>query len=226
MKTKTCVSCRKPKALTEFSKCGHSSDGLHTLCHDCHRRDTRHRDAIAAWLGKTREQFRKLSYSERRQATEDWKAKYPGWTPGRLFKSVPAEKFLNDLVKREVRTETARSYLGQVWRRVTGRRKGRTVTSRPKAIIDDLKNPDGSWKQWALDKYNNNTVCQVSGLSFGRGLFKKSFDRIVPELGYTDANTQVVVLGYNWLKNIYTHAEIMLIARALVARDSNASTNI
>lgn len=78
--------------------------------------------------------------------------------------------------------------------------------------------------------------CQVTGIPFSkrpvgsedgqktgrnRDPWAPSLDRIVPELGYTDKNTRVVVWMYNMAKCSYSDADVLTMAMALVERAPN-----
>lgn len=65
--------------------------------------------------------------------------------------------------------------------------------------------------------------CARTGLPFDMSCeadapFAPSLDQIVPGKGYTPDNVQVVVMIYNLLKNRHTDADVLRMARALVAK--------
>lgn len=79
--------------------------------------------------------------------------------------------------------------------------------------------------EWLQPKLERG-VCEITGLpfdfSFGLGKGKlpwaPTLDRIIPELGYTKENTQVVVWMYNAAKHTYTHQEVMMLVNALLEK--------
>lgn len=69
--------------------------------------------------------------------------------------------------------------------------------------------------------------CPITGLKFdftggtraqGRhnNPFAPSIDKIIPALGYTDANTRLVIWQYNWMKGELSDDEIFLLCFAVV----------
>ena len=74
-------------------------------------------------------------------------------------------------------------------------------------------------------------VCQVTGVPFqwefgkGRQPFAPSLDQKEPGQGYTFENTQVVVWIYNFAKNIFTHEEVMIMAKALTTETEPLNPN-
>ena len=82
--------------------------------------------------------------------------------------------------------------------------------------------------KWILDRLIAGK-CEQTGLAFDhhrlhapadglRSNFGASLDRIVPSLGYTPENCQLVVWAYNAAKGSGTDAEVMRMAQALIAR--------
>jgi hypothetical protein len=83
---------------------------------------------------------------------------------------------------------------------------------------------------WIEERLNNG-VCEVSGLPFSMTVggghltcgagnqnpFGPSLDRRESAKGYTQENVQIVVWIYNACKQTHTHADVMTLARALVA---------
>lgn len=75
--------------------------------------------------------------------------------------------------------------------------------------------------EWIQDILDSG-VCQVTGLPFdivsgnGKTPFAPSLDRSDPNLGYTVENTKVVVWIYNSAKNIFSHEDVLKLAKALV----------
>jgi predicted nucleic acid-binding Zn ribbon protein len=65
-------------------------------------------------------------------------------------------------------------------------------------------------------------ICEKTGIPFdfiygkGRTAFAPSLDKIVPSLGYTQENTQVVVWIYNTAKNIFTDGDVLYMAKCLL----------
>jgi hypothetical protein len=63
--------------------------------------------------------------------------------------------------------------------------------------------------------------CSATGLKFDTsakwGPLTPSIDRIVGSLGYTDENSQVVCWLYNRAKGDGTHADVMVLVKALAA---------
>ena len=68
----------------------------------------------------------------------------------------------------------------------------------------------------------NLGVCQVTGIPFewssgkGRQPFSPSLDQICPGKGYTPENTRIVIWMYNAAKNVFTDADVLKMAYALV----------
>jgi len=79
--------------------------------------------------------------------------------------------------------------------------------------------------EWILEKLQNGT-CEVTGLPFtyslnSRNPWSPSLDRIDPNIGYTLDNTRVVLWIYNTSKNVFTDADVLLMAQALVNSDGS-----
>ncbi len=73
--------------------------------------------------------------------------------------------------------------------------------------------------EWILERLEVG-VCEVTGMSFTYGVearnpWSPSLDRIDPKIGYTLANTRVVVWIYNAAKNVFTDGDVMLMAKAI-----------
>ena len=68
--------------------------------------------------------------------------------------------------------------------------------------------------------------CQATGIAFdldsSRGPWRPSIDRKDNTIGYTPDNVQIVVYIYNVAKSHYTPADVLLLAKAIVARDRAA----
>jgi hypothetical protein len=87
-------------------------------------------------------------------------------------------------------------------------------------------------KEWIADRLKENT-CAVTGIQFSYevvGAFRfygATIDRIKPDLGYTQSNCQIVIWGYNAAKGNATHADVMQLAKTLIANDNKrpSSTN-
>ena len=74
-------------------------------------------------------------------------------------------------------------------------------------------------------------LCEVTGIPFSesggaRGPYTSSLDRIVPSLGYTDENTQVVVWIYNAAKGDWGHSDVMRLVRVLSEGISEENNNV
>ena len=75
---------------------------------------------------------------------------------------------------------------------------------------------------------DSGLACERTGILFNfessdegeATIFSPSLDRIDPSQGYTVANTQVVISGYNSLKGTGTDLQAMQIALALVSMNS------
>jgi hypothetical protein len=79
--------------------------------------------------------------------------------------------------------------------------------------------------EWILNKLQTGT-CEVTSLPFtyslnARNPWSPSLDRIDPNLGYTLDNTRVVLWIYNASKNVFTDADVLLMAQALVNSDGS-----
>jgi hypothetical protein len=97
--------------------------------------------------------------------------------------------------------------------------------AKKKGLVFDLT------KDWILEKLNNG-VCEASGLkiqfsqkySRTRHAFSEPFspslDKIDPKGGYTKDNTQLVVWIYNAAKSAFTHEDVLILANALVNKNS------
>lgn len=80
-------------------------------------------------------------------------------------------------------------------------------------------------KEWFLERVKAG-VCEVTGLPFvidqkGRHLahvFAPSVDRIIPRIGYTPENSRMVIWCYNAAKGHGVDGDVILMARALLAR--------
>jgi len=80
------------------------------------------------------------------------------------------------------------------------------------------------------DKLNFG-LCEKTGIPFDfsangkkgtRSIYTPTIDRINPSMGYTSANTQVVIMAYNGLKSTGTDFQAVQVARAIVeCYDSN-----
>lgn len=75
-----------------------------------------------------------------------------------------------------------------------------------------------------IEEKLNYALCEKTGIPFdfssrgdgSRSIYTPTLDRIDPELGYTSANTQVVVMAYNGLKSNGTDFQAVQVARALI----------
>jgi hypothetical protein len=79
--------------------------------------------------------------------------------------------------------------------------------------------------EWIMEKLKTG-VCEVTGLPFtytlnARNPWSPSLDRIDPNIGYTLGNTRVVVWIYNAAKNVFTDADVHLMAQALINPDGS-----
>lgn len=75
------------------------------------------------------------------------------------------------------------------------------------------------------------THCAVTGIEFNmtssryRNIFQPSLDRFDPKLGYVKGNVRVICHGYNLAKHTGTDADVLKLARAIVAMaDGGAKT--
>lgn len=72
--------------------------------------------------------------------------------------------------------------------------------------------------EWVINKLEQG-ACEVTKLPFvltdKRSPWAPSLDRKVPELGYTQENTQMVVFSYNTAKQEYSHENVVTLAHAL-----------
>lgn len=67
--------------------------------------------------------------------------------------------------------------------------------------------------------------CEITGLPFvvakgHQGIYSPSIDRIDPALGYVDGNCRFILASINWFKSSGTDADVLRIARAIVANMS------
>lgn len=79
--------------------------------------------------------------------------------------------------------------------------------------------------EWILNKLQDGK-CEVTGLPFtyslnARNPWSPSLDRMDPNIGYTLDNTRVVLWIYNASKNVFTDADVLLMAQALVNSDGS-----
>ena len=80
--------------------------------------------------------------------------------------------------------------------------------------------------KWISEKITNG-FCEVTGLPFvysnkkGRQPWTPSLDKENPDVGYTLDNTRVVVWMYNAAKNVYSDADVLLMAEALTNKDGS-----
>ncbi len=84
---------------------------------------------------------------------------------------------------------------------------------------------------WVRQQLERGT-CAVTGIPFdltiGLGLrfhsmYSPTIDRIDPRLGYTTHNCQVVICQYNAAKGAWTHNDVIILARSLIAHESDSS---
>lgn len=77
-------------------------------------------------------------------------------------------------------------------------------------------------KQWVLDRVMAG-ICECTGLPFvagqGRNGFSPSIDRVDNSKGYTIENSRVILWGVNAFKGEGSHADMVQMARAIVARE-------
>lgn len=79
--------------------------------------------------------------------------------------------------------------------------------------------------EWACARWTGR--CEITDLEFQKNAvrgphpFSPTIDKIVPELGYTQANSRFVIWGVNALKGTGTDADMYFIAEAIVAAKDN-----
>ena len=102
-------------------------------------------------------------------------------------------------------------------------RKKAKMKNKPKKIVVEITAEE------IVQKMNDSGLaCERTGILFNfessdegeATIFSPSLDRIDPSQGYTVANTQVVISGYNSLKGTGTDLQAMQIAMALVSMNS------
>lgn len=108
--------------------------------------------------------------------------------------------------------------------------RGRTPTSIAKRILKDARY-NARKQQVPFDLVLEDIlsriergVCEASGLplQFTAGdPLAPSLDRIVPHLGYTKSNVEVVCWAYNQAKNRYREGVFSAVANAYVRRNDN-----
>jgi hypothetical protein len=82
-------------------------------------------------------------------------------------------------------------------------------------------------RAWIVQRLREqNLRCRATGIDFDLEItprayqpWQPSLDRINPLFGYTPENVQIVVLMYNWCKNIGTDADVREFARAISQND-------
>ena len=80
--------------------------------------------------------------------------------------------------------------------------------------------------EWIAEKLTAG-FCEVTGLAFvltgePRNPWSPSLDRIDSSVGYTLENTRVVVWIYNAAKNVFSDADVLLMAQAVVNRSDGS----
>ena len=76
--------------------------------------------------------------------------------------------------------------------------------------------------QWVLEKLNKG-VCEATGIEFklepqdtSVNPYYPSIDRIDSSLGYTKDNCQLVIVGFNNLKNLNNEADLKIFCKGFV----------
>lgn len=128
---------------------------------------------------------------------------------------------------RERNLEQERERGRQKYRRKVGTLEGCVDTlwrgSKQRATKKDL--PFDLTKEWVSERIRTGT-CEVTGIPFsysvtgGFRFYGATIDRIIPSLGYTQSNCQIVIWGYNSAKGNATHEDVMQLAKALIANDN------
>ena len=105
----------------------------------------------------------------------------------------------------------------------TRSKKAAKLKNRPKKIVVEITTDEIVQKI-----YDSHLACEKTGIPFSfesseKGeatIFSPSLDRKSPGKGYTVANTQVVISGYNSLKGVGTDLQCLQIASAIVNKNS------
>ena len=79
---------------------------------------------------------------------------------------------------------------------------------------------------WVMERLTP-MICEASGLRLSmevpehtrNGRFSPSLDRIIPRLGYTKENTQLVSMIYNQAKADSSHEDVLELAKALMKKE-------
>jgi hypothetical protein len=111
--------------------------------------------------------------------------------------------------KKEPKTADQIAY--EITTRVENSKQDRTILkkAKKKPLKSTVLNIDGTTAQWFTDLCDSATRCAVTDLAFEPdGPFQKSPDQIVAGEGYTEENTRIVILMYNWAKNKFTDADV------------------
>ncbi len=198
---KTCTRCRRVLALSEFHK-GDGIGGRRADCRTCHSAS----DSADYWAdpetarAKARERRAKKpevyrahglkSYRKRKEAVLSLKrAKY----------SENAEMF----------RELSRSYRrAKPWVPLIAKARSRSAKA---GIAFNLT------AEWGAREWTGR--CAVTGVEFQPDRNRRwsaSIDRIIPALGYVQANCRFVLWSVNCLKNDGTDAEMHEVARLIV----------
>lgn len=109
------------------------------------------------------------------------------------------------------------------------RRKAWTLTNAAALRAKKRGLPFTITSQWVENKLKAGK-CERTGIPFNisrgpgglpgpRSPWSPSLDRINPQLGYTEDNTQVVVWAYNAAKGTWGDEEVLMVARAVLERN-------
>ncbi len=164
----------------------------------------RHKELCRKWRAKYPERYR--------QTNKNWYAKHPGYAAAKTKKWRAKHPGYSTVKRRERQKLNPAKHLlthYKYWAKI--RKKSFSLTL--------------SW----IEKKLIAGICERSGVRFicemgnrdllgGRNPWYPSIDRIDSSLGYTENNCQMVITLYNFAKNEWTDADVLKMAKGLVAK--------
>jgi hypothetical protein len=110
-----------------------------------------------------------------------------------------------------------------------------SISGRAKTLLSSAKRRSSNFEEsfdidfdHIFEKLNKGT-CEVTGIPFdfskpstsSKNPYAPSIDRIDPKIGYTKANTRIVIWQYNLMKGELYDEEILNLCRLIVERNDN-----
>lgn len=225
--TKECPSCGEVKPLSAFNSLRYSGNGFSKRCRSCiSTTQAQNADAASASssvrfctkcrtlkpatdFGRIESRCRSCGNALKRARDSVERELLNRWRQGEDVSDLTAElrARLDVAYTPKVTLDPMRSMARNACRRCR-------VISRKLGVESDIT------RDWLLEKFHGR--CEVTGLPFDfsvpHGPFGPSVDRIVPGSPYLMANVRIVVLIYNTLRLNHSDADVLRMARALVAR--------